>query len=327
MLSGWAQASIWCAIAAIAISAQLSGSCLAYSLRGGVRARTASARAFRKPAPVPPSRHQPPPAAPFKPAKPDFPNFDAEALRRAAPAVGKLSDVMRCNERVPPESILTTAHGESMVTIFVRSTYAGKVEESHMWSFELHMTNKGPRPLRPLTLHWLTTDGNGAVLEYKGPAYRGELPIIQSGETWSFTDKVRLPTERGSLHGSFQFQELEDGDGGDDGDDSVEYRQSAAFSANGAHRHRLNPWALVLGIPGLCSWTMGSAVWAWAWWWRRGLGNGGMDYIVGAWAQQCGHGLGGGGMGSASAVWAWAWWWRHGLGKGGGRGMDSAVWA
>jgi uncharacterized protein affecting Mg2+/Co2+ transport len=51
----------------------------------------------------------------------------------------------------------------------------------------------------------LITDGLGDVEEVKGPGVVGEQPVLSPGEGFRYTSGAVLPTERGTMHGTYQM--------------------------------------------------------------------------------------------------------------------------
>ena len=121
---------------------------------------------------------------------------------------------MRCGERIPPESILTSEEGSSAVSVYARASYRGPVEDDlHSWSYRIEFRNEGRTPVQLLTRHWVFADAAGKAEEVKGPGARGQLPILQPGASWAYESGTRIATDHGSMHGWFTFEDLSGGDG------------------------------------------------------------------------------------------------------------------
>lgn len=147
-----------------------------------------------------------PPLPPLPPLPPPNPQPD-EVRMRAPPAAPA---EMRCGERIPPESILTTTSTASAVTVFARARYTGwgEGDRLHAWSYTIEFTNAGATSVQLLTRHWVFVDEGGRAEEIKGPGARGQLPVLRPGEKWSYESGTRLHTPRGSMHGWFVFEEM-----------------------------------------------------------------------------------------------------------------------
>ena len=80
-----------------------------------------------------------------------------------------------------------------------------------VFTYEVVMTNMGAKTVQLLSRHWVITDGNGHQENVRGPGVVGKKPILQEGESFSYTSFCPLPTQMGTMHGTYQFQR-EDGE-------------------------------------------------------------------------------------------------------------------
>jgi len=177
---------------------------------------------------APPQRHHPweedeapplppPPARPprLPPPLPSPPAPQPDEVRRRSEEAGLTA--MRCGERIPPESILTTNDGARSVTVFARAFYKGPTDEGlHAWGYRVEFTNRGEGSVQLLTRHWVIVDADGKAEEVKGPGAKGQMPTLQPGEKWEYESGTRIATDRGSMHGWFTMEDLHGG-GGDSG--------------------------------------------------------------------------------------------------------------
>ena len=82
-----------------------------------------------------------PPPAPTPPPPPPAPLLQPDEVRLRS-AHGDDFE-MRCGERIPPESIVTTKDGANAVTVFVRATYKGPTDDPsgfHAWRYTVEFT-------------------------------------------------------------------------------------------------------------------------------------------------------------------------------------------
>ena len=64
---------------------------------------------------------------------------------------------------------------------------------------------KAPKPSKPLTRHWVVTDGAGLIyLGVKGPGVVGKQPTLAPGESFEYTSGWPLPAPFGVLQGTYQ---------------------------------------------------------------------------------------------------------------------------
>jgi ApaG protein len=56
-----------------------------------------------------------------------------------------------------------------------------------------------------LTRHWIITDANGRVEEVRGPGVVGEQPVLQPGQSFTYTSGCPLRTSFGVMEGTYQM--------------------------------------------------------------------------------------------------------------------------
>jgi ApaG protein len=108
-------------------------------------------------------------------------------------------------------SLLATSSSAetSGVLVEVQSFYLE--EQSHpasrrfVFAYTITITNNGSEVVQLQTRHWIITDGLGDVDEVKGPGVVGEQPVLSPGESFRYTSGAVLPTERGTMHGTYQM--------------------------------------------------------------------------------------------------------------------------
>jgi ApaG protein len=74
-----------------------------------------------------------------------------------------------------------------------------------VFAYQITITNNGKEVVQLETRHWIITDGLGDVEEVKGPGVVGEQPVLSPGESFRYTSGAVLPTERGTMHGTYQM--------------------------------------------------------------------------------------------------------------------------
>ena len=84
-------------------------------------------------------------------------------------------------------------------------------EQSHpaqrhfVFAYTITISNNGREVVQLRTRHWIISDGHGDVEEVKGPGVVGEQPVLSPGESFRYSSGAVLPTERGTMHGSYQM--------------------------------------------------------------------------------------------------------------------------
>jgi ApaG protein len=79
--------------------------------------------------------------------------------------------------------------------------------EQGQWFFiyTVEIANLGTEPAKLVSRHWIITDANGVVQEVRGPGVVGEQPLLQPGQSFTYTSACPLQTAFGTMHGSYQM--------------------------------------------------------------------------------------------------------------------------
>ena len=73
------------------------------------------------------------------------------------------------------------------------------------FSYTVEIHNGGDATVQLLSRHWLITDGYGRVHEVRGAGVIGQQPVIEPGESFSYTSACPLPTSLGQMEGSYRM--------------------------------------------------------------------------------------------------------------------------
>ena len=79
-----------------------------------------------------------------------------------------------------------------------------------VFTYDVVVTNMGPKTVQLLSRHWIITDADGKEEHVRGPGVVGKTPILREGDSFSYTSFCPLPTQLGTMHGTYQFRR-EDG--------------------------------------------------------------------------------------------------------------------
>jgi len=85
--------------------------------------------------------------------------------------------------------------------------------ESHrfFWLYEIEILNEGTDVVRLITRHWQITDAAGTREDVRGPGVVGKMPIIEPGNSFTYTSGCPLSTPSGIMAGSYEMA-LPDGE-------------------------------------------------------------------------------------------------------------------
>jgi len=95
------------------------------------------------------------------------------------------------------------------IRVSVVCEYAPERSRPHdqHWFFLYTITiaNEGTDTVQLMSRHWIITNGTGHVEEVKGPGVVGEQPVLGPNETFTYTSGCPLPTEFGTMEGTYQM--------------------------------------------------------------------------------------------------------------------------
>jgi len=74
-----------------------------------------------------------------------------------------------------------------------------------VFAYTITITNHSKEVVQLRSRHWIITNALGQSEEVKGPGVVGEQPILSPGDSFRYTSGAVLPTERGTMQGSYQM--------------------------------------------------------------------------------------------------------------------------
>lgn len=80
-------------------------------------------------------------------------------------------------------------------------------EESYFfWAYTIEIANESRSTVQLKTRYWRITDANGKVEEVRGPGVVGKTPVLEPGQSFTYTSGCPLTTPSGIMVGSYQMQ-------------------------------------------------------------------------------------------------------------------------
>jgi ApaG protein len=76
----------------------------------------------------------------------------------------------------------------------------------YFWAYTIEIVNEGEETVQLLSRHWLITDALGRTEEVRGPGVVGEQPVLEPGESFTYTSGCPLTTPSGIMSGSYQME-------------------------------------------------------------------------------------------------------------------------
>ncbi len=95
------------------------------------------------------------------------------------------------------------------VRVSVVSEYSAErsrpAEEQWFFLYTITITNAGAETVQLMSRHWIITDANGRTEEVRGPGVVGQQPVLEPGESFTYTSGCPLPTAFGTMEGTYQM--------------------------------------------------------------------------------------------------------------------------
>jgi ApaG protein len=95
------------------------------------------------------------------------------------------------------------------VRVSVLSEYApdrsNLAQNKWFFLYTITIANEGAERVQLISRHWIITDGTGAIEEVVGPGVVGEQPVLDPGQSFTYTSGCSLKTPFGTMHGTYQM--------------------------------------------------------------------------------------------------------------------------
>jgi ApaG protein len=78
-------------------------------------------------------------------------------------------------------------------------------KNQYVFTYTITITNTGDVAAQLLGRHWIITDADHKVQEVKGLGVVGQQPLLQPGESFEYTSGASIPTNVGTMQGSYQM--------------------------------------------------------------------------------------------------------------------------
>ena len=79
-------------------------------------------------------------------------------------------------------------------------------QSRYFWAYTIEIANLGRGVVQLRSRYWRITDGRGHVEEVRGPGVIGKEPVLQPGESFTYTSGCPLTTPSGIMTGSYQME-------------------------------------------------------------------------------------------------------------------------
>ncbi|MEJ0059849.1 MAG: Co2+/Mg2+ efflux protein ApaG [Terricaulis sp.] len=104
-------------------------------------------------------------------------------------------------------------------------------ENRFVWAYTIEIENRSPEAVQLVSRTWRITDANGVTQEVQGQGVVGQQPVIEPGESFSYTSAAPLAAPSGVMMGAYSMLRVA---GGEAFDITV-----PAFALDSPHETRL----------------------------------------------------------------------------------------
>ncbi len=78
-------------------------------------------------------------------------------------------------------------------------------EQRFAFAYTITIRNTGEEAMRLINRHWIITDGANQVQEVQGEGVIGKQPLIEPGQSFSYTSGAVIETAVGTMEGSYEM--------------------------------------------------------------------------------------------------------------------------
>lgn len=101
--------------------------------------------------------------------------------------------------------IATTRDVRVTVRTFFLADQSAPEEGRWVWAYQIEIRNNGPATVQLLQRTWHITDGLGRTQVVHGDGVVGEQPVLDPGETFTYTSGTPLGTSSGFMRGVYHM--------------------------------------------------------------------------------------------------------------------------
>ena len=99
---------------------------------------------------------------------------------------------------------------DNFIKVSVKTKYIDEQsrpqDNQFVYAYTISIENQGQKAAQLLSRHWRITDGRDNRQEVQGLGVIGQQPLIQPGESYTYTSGVVLKTETGTMGGTYAMR-------------------------------------------------------------------------------------------------------------------------
>src|SRR4051812_3968181 len=108
-------------------------------------------------------------------------------------------------EQYNMKSISITEGVEVGVTTQFRADVSQTKDGSYFFNYRVSIENRNSHPVKLLHRDWFVFDSLNPPVHVSGEGVVGQQPVLEAGESYSYTSGCELHSEIGSMHGFYTF--------------------------------------------------------------------------------------------------------------------------
>jgi len=83
--------------------------------------------------------------------------------------------------------------------------HSDATQNRFVFAYTITMHNRGQEAARLLERHWIITHADGQTEVVRGPGVVGEQPLLEPGESYTYSSGAVIPTPVGTMQGDYLF--------------------------------------------------------------------------------------------------------------------------
>jgi ApaG protein len=100
----------------------------------------------------------------------------------------------------------TTRDIEVQVEPFYLEDRSDPAANRYVWAYRVTIDNQSDEFVQLLSRYWHITDGDGRVVEVRGPGVVGDQPELEPGDSYQYTSGCPLSTPSGIMVGRYTMR-------------------------------------------------------------------------------------------------------------------------
>ena len=108
-------------------------------------------------------------------------------------------------------STAVTHHFRVSVLARYEADQSDPASDRFLFSYRITIANRGQRAAQLLRRYWAISDSLAPLREVEGPGVVGAVPILESGEQFTYTSYCDLRSGMGRMQGRYRMRHMDDG--------------------------------------------------------------------------------------------------------------------